>query len=247
MSSTIDPRAKLFLVVCLSTLGIVFENIWTLLIVLIAELIYAVMLQANVLTAIKKLRKMLYLIIGIVILQSLFIRTGRVLIGFNHIKIITDVGLIKGAGYLLRVMIIFLSGTIIATSDMRELIQGLIQLKLPYDLAFMASVGVKFLPLLMEQLKDTLIAIQLRGIDLNSLKLKQKLEIYAYIFTPVIVNTLTKAKQISISIEARGFRAFNQRTSIKVLKFKALDYVLALSSAIVAGVIIIFNWHLLQI
>ncbi|QOR35408.1 energy-coupling factor transporter transmembrane protein EcfT [Clostridium sp. 'deep sea'] len=237
----IDPRTKLFVIVCLSTLAITFENLAVLVTILCLEILFALMLKAQVLPIFKKLRKILFLIIGIILLQSIFITNGNVIFALGKFKLLTDIGLIKGLGYLLRVLIIFLSGIIISTSSMRDLIQGLIQIKLPYDIAFMVSIGIKFVPLLMEQFQDTLRAIELRGIDIKRLKLKQKIEVYSYIFTPVIVSTLNKARYLAISIETRGFRAYPRRTSLYSLKLKSLDYFVMFISVIITISIIYIN------
>lgn len=238
MKNRIDPRTKLFFVVCFSTLGVVFENLYVLLAVFSIEILFALMLRVNVLAIMFRLKKIFFVVIGIVVIKSLFMSTGNTLIGYKDIKILTDVGLIKGGEYLLRVLIIFMSGTIITTSSIRDVIQGIVQLKLPYDVALMVSIGIKFIPLLVEQFKDTVTAIALRGINIKKLKLKRKIEIYLYIFTPVIVNTLSKARQLTLSIETRGFRAFDKRTSITTLRFKLIDYMTMVISVALTVVIV---------
>ncbi|MBG0765864.1 MAG: hypothetical protein H0S78_13530, partial [Tissierellales bacterium] len=45
------------------------------------------------------------------------------------------------------------SGVIITTSRDREMIQGIVQFGLPYEFAFMTAVGIKFMPLLVEEFK----------------------------------------------------------------------------------------------
>jgi energy-coupling factor transport system permease protein len=127
---------------------------------------------------------------------------------------------------------------------MRRLVQGLVQMRLPYDFAFMTSIGVKFLPLLMEELKDTLTAIQLRGIDMRKLPIKERIEIISYVFTPVFAGALTKAKKLSLSVECRGFRAFDRRTSILTLKFTAIDYMVSAITLILTVSLIAANQHL---
>jgi len=233
MTHTYDPRVKLFLVLCISTLGIVVENIAVLYIVMLWATLVACFFKVNFISLAFKLRRFMCLLVGIIIIQSLFIKSGNVLIGTENFSIITDLGLAKGLGYLGRIIIVLLSGAIVATTDARQMIQGLVQLRLPYEFAFMAAIGIKFLPLLMEQLNDTFTAIQLRGIDMRELKLKEKLEIYSYLFTPVIISTLHRAKKLSLSIEARGFRAYSKRSSIIKLKLAKPDYLLALASSII--------------
>jgi len=240
MIKNVDPRTKLASVICISTLALIFQNPLILMAVLFAGVFLAKIFGANLLMLIKRIRHILFLFIVIIFIQSLFVKTGTVLIGFENIRILTSEGLIRGIGYLMRILIILISGAILSTCDMRKLIQGLIQMKLPYDIAFMTSLGIKFLPLFVEEIKDTMIAIQLRGIDINQLSLRERLEIVSYLFTPIIAGTLNKSKKLSLSVECRGFRAYDRRTSITKLKMSSTDYLMiSISILFSAGLIMI--------
>lgn len=184
-------------------------------------------------------------IIMIVILQSIFVKSGNVLIGTENFTIITDEGLIRGFGFLMRLLIILISGTIISTCSMRMLVQGLVQMKLPYDMAFMTSVGIRFLPLLMDETKDAFTAIQLKGIDIRNLPLKKRFEIMSYVFTPVIAGSLNKAKKLSLSVECRGFRAYDRRTSIIYLKFNRSDYIILAIASVLSLSLIFINLYVI--
>jgi len=49
------------------------------------------------------------------------------------------------------------------------------------------------------------------------------------LFFPVVYGALIKAQQLSEAMEARGFRAYPQRTYLRRLKLNPADYVLMLS------------------
>jgi energy-coupling factor transport system permease protein len=246
MIKKIDPRVKLLIVMSISSLGLVFTKIPMLLAVFLAGLIISHLIRADFFMLLKRMKTILYLFVVLVIIQSIFIRTGESLVNLGSITILTTEGLSRGLAYLMRVLIILISGAIIATCDMRGLIQGLIQMKLPYDFAFMTSIGIKFLPLLMEELKDTLTAIQLRGIDIGNLPMKERVEIISYIFTPVFAGALSKAKKLSLSVECRGFRAFDRRTSILTLKFSLSDYWAIALTLLLTATMIVANQYLIQ-
>ncbi|SHJ21617.1 energy-coupling factor transport system permease protein [Dethiosulfatibacter aminovorans DSM 17477] len=236
-----DPRTKLFIVMCISTLGLFFSNPWMQLTVFFLGLLAAFIFKASLMSSVKRLRKMMSVIVMIVILQSIFVKSGNVVIGTKNFTLITDEGLKRGFGFLMRLLVILISGTIISTCSMRMLVQGLVQMKLPYDMAFMTSVGIRFLPLLMEETKDTFTAIQLKGIDIRNLPLKRRFEIISYVFTPVIAGTLNKAKKLSLSVECRGFRAYDRRTSIIQLKFNRSDYMILAATAMLSLALILVN------
>lgn len=236
-----DPRTKLIIVLCLSTLGLLLTNSYQLTVVLIVGIAISKFFGGNLLELLVKVKKMIFLLIFIILIQSIFTNSGHGIISIGTFKIITDVGLNRGIGYLLRVFIILTSGVIITTSNDRHMIQGIVQLGIPYEFAFMTAVGIKFMPLLIEEFKDTYIAIQLKGIELKSLSLTQRFKISTYVLTPVIANSISKSKKLSISVENRAFRTYNQRSSIITLKYTHIDYIVIFITLITTFLTIYFN------
>lgn len=60
-------------------------------------------------------------------------------------------------------LIIISSALLLLTAKPMELVLGLIRLKIPYEIAFMVLLAIRFLPVLVEEVQDALTAIQLRG------------------------------------------------------------------------------------
>jgi energy-coupling factor transport system permease protein len=123
-------------------------------------------------------------------------------------------------------LIIIISATIMAGSSPREIIQGLIQWKIPYEIAFMVSLAIRFIPILGQEAKDAFTAIQLRGIEIDKLSMSKRFKVYSYMFMPVLSGVIHRARELSTSLEARAFRAFPERTSYIKLKLKRADYVI---------------------
>ncbi len=101
----------------------------------------------------------------------------------------------------------------------------------------MVSIGIRFLPILTREIKDSMVAIQLRGIEIEKIPLKKRLYIYSYLFTPILVSTIIRAQKLSMSVEMRGFRAYEQRTSYMVLKMSYIDYLIIFSGFLCASVL----------
>lgn len=227
-----DPRTKLIIVLCISTLGILIKNIIYLTIVLLLTVLIAKFFKVNLTRSLKKLRGLLYIVVVIAIVQSIFSSEGQALFSIGRFIILSTNGLEKGLQFILRMMIVIFSATIITTSNSRELIQGLVQWRLPYDIALMVAIGIRFLPILAEEIKDSFTAIQLRGIEINNIPLKKRISIYSYIFTPILVGTISKAEKLSTAIEMRGFRAYDNRTSYLIVKMSKWDYFMILVSIV---------------
>jgi two-component system chemotaxis sensor kinase CheA len=77
---------------------------------------------------------------------------------------------------------------------------------------------LRFLPVFSEEFRDTMIAIQLRGVDLKRIPIRDKIRIYAKIIMPVAYGAADRAQKLSYAMELRAFRAMPERTSRITLK-----------------------------
>lgn len=233
----LDPRTKLIMVFSLSTLAVFIKDIYLLLLVLVVSFITSRIFEGNF-SFIKKMRKFIILFIGIAIIQSIFSPAGEVLLSFGNYSFLTSGGLYKGIRVILRMLIIIVSATIMSSSSSREIIQGLIQLKVPYEIAFMVSLAIRFLPVLGQEARDAYMAIQLRGIEIDKLSFTRRLKIYSYLLMPVLTGVFFRARELSTSIEMRAFRAYSERTSYIKLNLKKYDYLVMIASFLFIFVII---------
>lgn len=237
----LDPRTKLVIVLLLSSVAIIYSDILFLLLIFVTSIVLAKALGADLVQVFYRCKKIIGVIFAIAIVQSIFTRGGLALISIGDLVIVTDYGIIKSLEFLLRMGIIVGASAIISTSSTRDIIQALIQLKIPYEIAFMVSIAIRFLPVFREEFTDMITAIQLRGIDLKKIKFGHKLRVYNYILVPIVINSLLKAKQLSAAMEMRGFRAYPERTSIRNLKMDIIDYVFIVVS-IAVSLIIVLNF-----
>ena len=116
-------------------------------------------------------------------------------------------------------LIVIAAAVVMTTANSRDIIQGLIQWKVPYELAFMVTIAIRFLPLLQEEATDTLTALQLRGVNLKKIPILKRLRTYSYLLMPLLTSVLIKARDLSVAMEMRAFRAYPQRTSLRELHF----------------------------
>ncbi|MBN1299365.1 MAG: energy-coupling factor transporter transmembrane protein EcfT [Actinobacteria bacterium] len=220
-----DVRTKLAIAAALSTIAVFIQHVYVLCFILFLSVLLSFLFYGNFKKTLRATRRLWYIFFAIVVLQSIFIKSGSQLIAVGSFSIISAGGLLKGAEFLLRMSIIIFTATIVASSSYREVVQGIVQLKIPYEIAFMVSVAIRFLPILKEEFSDILTAIQLRGLDIKKIPFKKRLKVYSYIITPVIAGAVDKAQKLSIAMETRAFRAYPKRTSYLILKLAARDYI----------------------
>jgi energy-coupling factor transport system permease protein len=220
-----DPRVMLLITACLSTMGVLIESTWLLACVFIASVLFNAALGARMVTLLRRIKALIWLVIIIAFLQSIFGARGNPVLTIGNFVLLTDGGLLMAANTLLRIGTIVASASIFTLTTTRAMIQGLIQLKIPYELAFMSSVAMRFMPVFSEEFRDTVTAIQLRGVDIKKVPFKEKVRIYSKIITPVVYGAVDRAQKLSYAMELRAFRAYPRRTSRITLKFNISDYV----------------------
>lgn len=124
-------------------------------------------------------------------------------------------GFDKGLQYFLRVTTIVLTSFIFVwTTNIRDLMVGLVRIGMPYRFAFTIFLALRFLPIVQQEVDAVQAAHAIRGRAARSpwahrFRLWQR-----YLFT-VIVNGLRKAENTALAIESRGFGAYPSRTYVK--------------------------------
>ena len=152
-------------------------------------------------------------------------------------------GLLAGAAVLERLVILMLGGAMLAAYPGHVLVQGMLQLGLPYQLAYMVSAGLRFVPQFSGSFKDSLTAIQLRGVDFKRLRWRARLRMYTWLLMPTIAMGVSRAKKMAAAMELRGFGAHGRRSSYAPLRMRKWDWlalagVVAWAAGLAAGEIL---------
>lgn len=141
-------------------------------------------------------------------------------------------GLIQG----LRFSAMTAAGLLLCwTTAPQKMLLGLVRLKIPYGIAFMAVTAIRFLPILLAEIFIVIEAQRLKGF--NPLKLKGLFKGVMNTLAPVLANSVRRAGVLAASVESRAFRAYPDRTYLKELRFNAVDFgITAISLIVSAGV-----------
>lgn len=234
-----DPRTRIVTVFLISSAAVMIKDMKPLSLLLLLTLLLCRLFSISLTGTFKKLKRLWYFFFILALVQSVFTPGGEVLIKAGSIRILTSAGLETGISIMMRMSIIIYSALIIAAAPVLEVVYGLIAMKLPYEIAFMVLLAIKFLPLFKEEFADSIIAVQLAGADLVRIPLKKKLSLYAYILMPAVTKALNRARYISLSMESRCFRAYPARTSYCRLHIGKADYAVILATSILIFSIVI--------
>jgi energy-coupling factor transport system permease protein len=169
------------------------------------------------------------LIFGVALLLGifhLFVTKGEQVIFTLGPLTATQEGLSKGLGFFFRLAIMVLASfMLIWTTDIRELMVGLVRLGVPYRYAFAIFMALRFLPMIQQEVDAVKAAHTIRGRAARS-PLAHRFRLWQrYLFT-VIVNGLRKAENTALAIESRGFGAYPDRTYVKDFHWSVLGILL---------------------
>ena len=237
--ANLDPRVKLLLLICLSTAAFVLRMLpaQITLFLLTSLILLAGGVKPSVIWS--KLRGLFGLIAMLFLLQCLFNRDGDPLLAVFGLTFITHTGFQTAVLVCMRLLIVILSALVVVIGEPRDYLLALTQLKVPYEIAFMVLTALRFLPMLREEAQDVLCAAQMRGLQLKKTSLRKQVSAYISIVIPVVAGAIKRAEQLTIAMEARAFRAFPQRTSMRRLRMRVADWVYAVIFIVAITVIFV--------
>ena len=141
-------------------------------------------------------------------------------------------GAIEGIFFSIKFLVLIISSIIFAMSTSpRDLMLSLTKIKVPYEIAFMLTLAIRFVPVITREINHVINAQKARAHKIM-FSFRDPLGSMRSAF-PILIPTfhllLIKAFDLSLSIEARAFRAKKERTYPPRLKFKFNDYVAILA------------------
>lgn len=137
---------------------------------------------------------------------------------------ITQESMLFGLGMALRLDLLFFIGLVfLSTTRIEELTAGLQRLGLPYIVGFTLSLAFRLVPVFMDSALVIAQAQGSRGLDFGRGGLLQRLRNYLTVIIPVFMTALRKADGMAVALEARGFRAGQERTSCFRYSFSRWD------------------------
>ncbi|MCK4335770.1 MAG: energy-coupling factor transporter transmembrane protein EcfT [Candidatus Aenigmarchaeota archaeon] len=226
----LDPRTKLFFFISLSVLSLLSTSIIYLSSVFAFTLI---VFLANRLSfqKIKSFSKFFIILsIFVVILQGFFYPLGKTIL--SPIPITLE-GLAFGFAISLRLFTILLSlSVLMLTTKQKYLLEALGNF-IPKDFALSLTTAFRFIPIIEEEARTIIISQEARGLKRRG---KMKLTAYFPIIVPLFAKALTRAKNLAISVESRGFG--RKRTKYD-LKMKPKDW-LVVAGTLAFGLCLLF-------
>lgn len=144
-------------------------------------------------------------------------------------------GVLFGLVLALRMLGMFLTfPLIVLTTPTAQLIAGLTEVGLPYQISFVFTTALRFIPLLYASRDRVTEAQRLRGIELEKAGVLNAIRQTASTIVPMITSALRTTHDLEMAIESRAFGAFDRRTSYRGRAFTHRDRHLVIAMVAVA-------------
>lgn len=236
--SEIDPRIKLAMLVIISGIAVFSKSVVTLALMMALTLTVLIAGGVSPKSLFSQSRKFVRIIIALFIVQCVFTRSGVPVISVRGFAVITKNGLQNAGLVSLRLLLVLASALIVLTGETRDYLLALTQMKVPYEIAYMVMVALRFIPMLREEARDVLAAVQMRGLNIKKAPISKKISAYASVMIPIVAGALHRSEDTAMAMEARGFRSCPNRTDLRHLVIKRSDYIyFAVFAAITAAML----------
>jgi energy-coupling factor transport system permease protein len=230
----LNPLTKLLVLLCLSTLAMVFLNLILLIGIITVCLLLSFVAHISARQLWSYTRIFIYLIIFLVIVQGIFYpytvthplikAPANSPILANYTLLSLD-GLLYGLTLGIRLISLVIASTIFGlTTTPRDFLTSLRKIKVPFEIAFMVNIALRFIPDIKNKASEVLLAQTARGLELEKGSLFKKLRNLTPLLVPLLINYLLTARTSAVTIETRAFRWKTNRTYMRAINMTSVDY-----------------------
>lgn len=229
----LDPRVKIFC--CLVMMGLIFYTEQIEILVFVSLLIIFLYFLAKLrLTLALSNVKPFFLLFLLTLLLHGFFTPGQILVTIPVVNFdISLEGLYKGFFYTYRlIMLIILAGLLTLTTSPMNLTDGIERILKPFEkfglpaheIAMTISIAMRFIPILIEESERIKRAQISRGAKFEGNIINKTKSIIPLVI-PLFISGFRKAHDLSLAMEARGYRGSVGRTSYLYLELEKNDFI----------------------
>jgi len=203
----LDPRSKLIFAIIYTISALLFKQIVPLLIIFIS-LIPLILFGKLFKQWVKSIRGLSFLIIFIVLLNTLFLSLSFAI------------------AMIIRILIMVSAFSLFfLTVDPNDLALSLISMKVPYEFAFSFSLAFRFVPTIAKEAQNILDAQQSRGYEMQKKGLISQIKNLFPLLIPLIVCSIRRAFNVAEALESRAFGSRKERSFYYSIKYSLKDWI----------------------
>jgi len=211
LSGSINPTAKLILLVIFITTVSLVKNLTILAFATLLPIIIAILAGIKILTFVKRVFIFIPLYTVIIATPAIFIIEGKTIFSIGPLSV-TYEG-VRAAGFLVLRVSASISATMlfIMTTRWNELLKSLEALRIPEGLIAIIALSYRYIHLLLKTLLELLTSRKSRVI--GKLPFRENLKIFSHSIAFIFIKTLYVAEGVQMAMESRGYNIYGQLPS----------------------------------
>ena len=249
----LDPRTKLL---CVILYIVALFNAKSVLTYAVMALVLTVCILTSKVhyKALTRGLKPVYVIVAFTAIMNLFFSGGTPVADVWLLRHITFEGIRSAVAMVLRIVMLIMgtflltytTSPISLTDGLEHLLSPLKKLKLPiHELAMMMSIALRFIPTLIEETDKIMSAQKARGADFESGNIFQRAKALVPILVPLFISAFRRADELATAMECRCYHGGEGRTALRVLRYRAADYLVLTGFVLLtAGIIVLKKFGL---
>jgi energy-coupling factor transport system permease protein len=244
----IDPRTKLTLLLAYIVLAFVASTLPMLCLLFLPVAAAAVTARTPASVLLRALAPLLFLLLFPIAYNLFFVAAGEPLLELGPV-LVTDEGAYSAAFISLRMLLLFGVAVLLTLTTrpiaLCDAVAGMLapfeRFGVPgFELAMMASIALRFVPILMETFEHIRKAHSARGSSLGAGGPIARLRALAPILTALFAQSFRQAEELAQAMESRCYNG-SRRTHYHQLAFGRRDAIAVALVAFVAAAIIIWR------
>lgn len=117
---------------------------------------------------------------------------------------------------------------VVLTTDINDLVLGLVKLRVPYKVAFIFSITLRFVPFIFGEIDAIIEAQRLRGLALEKMSIFRRIPVFASLAVPLIIGSLLKAQTLDVVLQSKAFSGSADRTYLTEIRLRPVDWAIIL-------------------
>jgi len=245
----LDPRVK-FIIMTMYIVGVfLVKHMYGFIVVAAFAILSTLISRVPILSVLKSLKGILFIVIFTAILNVFFHKEGRVYFTIGKL-LVTEGGVFFAVKMALRLILLVLGTTLLTytttpmalTDGLERLMTPLSWIKIPvHDIAIIMSISLRFIPILMEEVQKIMKAQRARGAEFDKGGLIKRAKALLPILIPLFISAFRRADELALALDARCYNATPNRTRYKKLKFTYRDLIALLSGISYIVLIVAIN------
>ncbi len=247
----LDARVKLLLTL-LFVISIFFIKTYFGFMLTLAVLLIVILLaRLPIMSVLKSVRGILFIVVFTAVINLFFIKEGEVLV-HSGIIMITKTGVHTTVKMVLRLVLLISGASLLSlTTTPVELADGLESLMAPLklikvpvrDIAMIMSIALRFIPTLFEETNKIISAQKARGASFDTGNIFARAKALLPVLIPLFVNSFRRADELAFAMDARCYNATDKRTKMKKAKLGIGDLIAFLFIAGYTTVILLDRYY----